>query len=106
MEGLQRGGLIASKERRTIVLLHVQGGELEPRESVFKVAPDPLDRVQLGAVRRQEDQAHVGWEHEPLGRMCAAVVQHQEIEAVRKGVVKLTRFKAMTRHAGGQPRWA
>ena len=53
-EGLQRSGLIPPEERRNIVLLHVQRGELEPCESVFEVAPDPFDGVQLGAVRRQE----------------------------------------------------
>jgi hypothetical protein len=51
----------------------------------LKVAPDPRERVQLGTVRRQEDQAQVGWERKPLGRMRATIVQHQEIEALRKG---------------------
>jgi hypothetical protein len=84
-EGLPRGGLIPPEERRNIVLLYIQSGKLEPRERVFQVAPDPLERVQLGAVRRQEHQAHVGWEREPLGGMRATIVHHQEIEAVGKG---------------------
>jgi hypothetical protein len=84
-EGLQRGGLIPTEERRDRVLLHVQHGEVEPRECVFEVSPDALNRVQLGTVGRQADQAHVGWAREPLGGMRATIVQHQEIEAVRKG---------------------
>ncbi len=84
-EGLQRGGLIPPKERRQIVLLRVQSGEVEPRERVFQVTPDPLDGVQLGAVRRQGYQAHVGWGRKPLGGMRATIIQQQEIEAVRKG---------------------
>jgi hypothetical protein len=83
-EGLQRGGLILTEERRDRVLLHVQIEEVEPRECVFEVSPDALNRVQLGTVGRQEDQAHVGWEREPMGGMRATIVQHQEIEAVRK----------------------
>jgi hypothetical protein len=84
-EGVQRGGLIPPEARRNIVLLPVQSGELEPRERVFQVAPDPLARVQRGAVRRQAYQAHVGWEREPLGGMRTAMVPQQEIEAVSKG---------------------
>jgi hypothetical protein len=84
-EGLQRGGLLPLEERRDLVLLHVQSGNVEPRECVFKVVPDPLARVQLGTVRWQEDQAHMGWEREPLGGTRATMVQHQEIEAVRNG---------------------
>ena len=83
-EGVQRSGLIRPEERRKIILLHVYSGELEPRHSVFKVVPDPLNGVEL-AVRRQGYQAHVGWEREPLGGMGATIVHHQEIEAVRKG---------------------
>ena len=84
-EGLQRGGRRPLEERRERVLLPVQCGKLEPRECVFQVAPDPLDRVQLGTVWRHEDQAHVGWERKPLGRMRATMVQPQEIAAVREG---------------------
>jgi hypothetical protein len=58
---------------------------LEPRERVFEVAPDPLNGVQLGTIGRQEDQAHVGREGEPLGCMRAAIVQQPEIQAVGEG---------------------
>jgi hypothetical protein len=84
-EGLPRGGRLPLEERRERVLLHVQCGKLEPRECVFKVAPDPLDRVQLGTVWRQGSPAPVGGERKPLGRVRATIVQHQEIAAVRKG---------------------
>jgi hypothetical protein len=84
-ERLQRGSLIPLEERGEVVLLHIQGGKLEPCEPIFQIAPDALYGVQLGAIRRQEDQAHVGGEREPLGGMRAAIVQEQEVEAVRKG---------------------
>jgi hypothetical protein len=85
-ERLQRGGLIPLEERREIVLWHLQSGKLEPGQRVFDVAPDALNRVQLWAIRRQEYQAYVLRQREPLGRMGPTVVQEQEIEAVGKGL--------------------
>jgi hypothetical protein len=84
-EGLQRGGLIALQERGHIVLLHVQVGKLEPGERVFAISPDPLNGVQLRTIGRQEDEAHVGREGELSGGMRAAVVEEQEMQAVREG---------------------
>jgi hypothetical protein len=65
-------------------LLGLQIPELLPSEVVFQVAPPPLDRVQLRTVGREEHEAHVGWEGEPLGRMGPTVVHEQEVQAVGK----------------------
>jgi hypothetical protein len=85
-EGLQGGGLIGSEARGQRVWLHVQIRAVEPRQRVFEVAPDPFKGIQLGTVGWQEHEAYVGWKGEPLGRMGPAVVQEQEIQAVREGL--------------------
>jgi hypothetical protein len=83
-EGLQGDRLIPPEEMGNVVLLHIQIGELEPRQRVFEVAPDPLNRVQLGAVGGQEHEAHVSREQEPLSGMRPTIVEEQEIQAVRE----------------------
>ena len=83
-ESLQGDRLIPSEEISDVVLLHIQMGESEPRQRIFAVAPDPLDRVQLGTVGGQEYETHVSREHEPLSGMRATIVKEQEIQAVRE----------------------
>ena len=83
-EGLQRRRFIGPEERGYIVLLGLQRREVKPGERVFEVSPDPLNRVQLWAIGRQEHEAPVGREGEPLGGVGPAVVQEQEIQAVRE----------------------
>jgi hypothetical protein len=84
-EGSQRGCRIGPEKMGNVVLLPIQSGKLEPRQRVFEVSPDPLNRVQLWAIGRQEHEAHVGQEDEPRGRVGPAVVQKPEIQAVREG---------------------
>jgi hypothetical protein len=85
-ERLSRGGPIPLAERHEIVLLHIQSGELEPRQGIFEVAPDPFNRVQLWTVGRHEHEAYVGRKGAWLGRMGSTVVQESEVEAVREGL--------------------
>ena len=85
-EGLQRGGRIPPEERRDRVLWRIQMGKLEPSQRVFEVAPNPLDRVQLGTIRRQEHETHMGRERQRLARMRPPGVQEQEMQAVREGL--------------------
>jgi hypothetical protein len=85
-ESVQRRRLIGPEEHRHIVLLPLKGREVEPGERIFEVTPDPLNGVQLRTIGRQEHEAHVGREGEPLGGMGPAVIQEQEIEAVREGL--------------------
>src|SRR3954464_9219119 len=54
---------------------------LEPavREEAFaQVEPDALDRVQLGAVRRQRNRSDVGGDDEVLGAMPSGLVHDQQ----------------------------
>ena len=51
-EGLPRGRLIGSQTRGEMVLWRLQMRDLEPCYRVLEIAPDALDRVQLGAVGR------------------------------------------------------
>jgi hypothetical protein len=85
-EGGQRGGLIPPEERRDLVLWRLQSGALQPRQRVFAVAPAPLDRVQLGAIRWPAHETHVGRQRQLLARMRPTVVQEQKIQAVRAGL--------------------
>jgi hypothetical protein len=83
-ESLQGDRLVPSEEMGDVVLLHIQIGELEPRQRIFEVAPDPLDGVQLGTVGEQAHETHVSREQEPLSGMRATIVEEQEIQAVRE----------------------
>jgi hypothetical protein len=65
-----------------MLLVSIQSRELEPRQGVFEVPPDPFNGAQLRAVGGQEHQAHVLREGEPLSRMGPTIVQQQEIQAV------------------------
>ena len=85
-EGLQYGHPIGPQELGSIILLPIQMRELEPGERIFEVTPDPLNRVQLGTIGRQEYQVHVFRQGEPLGCMRPAVIQEQEIQAVAEGL--------------------
>jgi hypothetical protein len=83
-ESLQGGCLVASEELGDVVLWRIQIGEVEPRQRIFAVAPDSLKGVQLGTVGGQEHETYVRGEHEPLSRMRTAIVEEEEIQAVRE----------------------
>jgi hypothetical protein len=85
-EGLSGGRFIALEEEVQLILLGLELGEWPPGHGVFQVAPDPLDRVQLGAIRGQEEQTDVFREGELGGGVRPTVVQHEAIEAVGEGV--------------------
>jgi hypothetical protein len=83
-ERLQGDRLRASEEMGDVVLWHIQIGALEPRQRIFAVAPNPLDRVQLGTVGGQEHETHVSREDEPRSGMRATIVEEPEMQAVRE----------------------
>jgi len=80
-EGLEGVGRIGPQEGTQAILLDIEIGELLPRQIILHVTPDPLDRAQLWAIRRPEDQLYVLWQGESLGRMGPPVVQYEEIQA-------------------------
>jgi hypothetical protein len=59
---------------------------VQPREVVFQVAPQALDRVQLWTLWWQPGVPHIVRPLKPLGGMCAAVISEQDVEAVGKCV--------------------
>jgi hypothetical protein len=65
-----------------VILLRIQMGKLPPRQHVFEVAPNALDRVQLGTIGRQPDRADIRRQNEPLGRVGTAVIQEQDVQAI------------------------
>ena len=85
-EGLKSGSFIALEEAGQIILLGIEISELQPGHVVLQVAPDPLDRVQLGAIRGQKEQADVLRQGELGGGVRPTVVQQEDIEAVGEGL--------------------
>ena len=53
-EGLQRRCLIGPEELGHLALLCLEIGELEPRQRIFEIPPDPFNWIQLRAVGGQE----------------------------------------------------
>lgn len=85
-EGWEGVGRIGPQEGTQVILLGLESGELWPRHLSLHVTPDPLDRAQLGAVGRQEDQLDVLWPSELVGCMGSTVIQSEAIEARRQGL--------------------
>jgi hypothetical protein len=85
-EGLQGGRLIGLEEVAEVILLGIEIGELPPGHVVLEVTPEPLNRVQLRAIRRQEEQPYVLRQGKPLGRMCPTIVQQEDIQAGGEGL--------------------
>jgi hypothetical protein len=84
-EDLPRRRLIGSEARGDRLLWCFQSREVEPGERVLEVAPDPLHRVQLWTLGRQEHETHVRREDRPLGGVRRTVVQEQEVWTVWDG---------------------
>jgi hypothetical protein len=85
-KGLKGGRLIGLEEVAEVILLGLEIGELLPGHIVLQVVSDPLNRVQLRTIRRQEEQPYVLRQGEPLRRMCPTIVQQEDIQAVGKGL--------------------
>jgi len=85
-ERLKGSHFIGPEEVAEVMLLGIEIGELLPGHVVLQVTPDPLNGVQCRAIGRQEHQAHVRWEDEPLGRVGPTVVQQEDIQAVGEGL--------------------
>ena len=89
-ERLEGRRFISLEEVVKVILLGIEIGELLPGHLILQVTPDPLNGVQCRAIGRQEHQAHVRREDEPLGRMGPAVVQQEDIQGIgedlREGV--------------------
>jgi hypothetical protein len=54
-EGLKGGRVIPPEEEAQIILVSIEIRELQPGQGILQVTPDPLDRVQLGAIWGQEE---------------------------------------------------
>jgi hypothetical protein len=85
-EGLQGGRFIAPEEGAEIILLGLESGERLPGHVVLQVAPDPLDRVQRGAIRGPEESTHVLREGELGGGVRPPIVQQEDMQALREGL--------------------
>jgi hypothetical protein len=84
--GLNGGSLRALEGEAQILLVGSELGALQPGHVVLHVAPDPLERVPLGAIRGQEEQTYVPRESELRGGVRPTVVQHEQLAAVGEGL--------------------
>jgi hypothetical protein len=77
-ERLQDGSVIALEEEVQISLSGIEIGELQLGHVVLQVAPDPLDRVQLGAIQGRKSRrtfaGSVSW-----GEVCAPLLSNTRI---------------------------
>jgi hypothetical protein len=85
-ESLQGSRFIGPEKMAEVILMGIEIGEWLPGHLVLQVTPDPRNGVQFRAIGRQEHQAHVRREEEPLGRMGPTVVPQEEIQAVGEGL--------------------
>jgi hypothetical protein len=85
-ERLQGGRFITLEQKGQVMLLGLKVGELQPGYVILQVAPDPLDRVQLGAVGGQKEQTYILWQGQLGGGVRPTVVHHEDIQAVGEGL--------------------
>ena len=55
----------------------------EPGQRILEVTPEPLNRVEFWAIRRQEHEAYIRREGELLGGMRPPIIQEHDMQAVR-----------------------
>jgi hypothetical protein len=77
---------IALQEVVERILLGIKIGALLPGQRVLQVAPDPLDRMQLRAIGRPEDQAYVLWKRARQGLLRATVIPQEDMQTLREGL--------------------
>ncbi len=83
-EGFERGRIIGPYQAAYILLLCIAVGEQLPSQIVLQVAPDPLHRVQLRTIGWEPQRADILWPLDAVGGVRPAVIQEQDVEAVRK----------------------
>jgi hypothetical protein len=66
-EGWSGGRFIGLQEAGPMIRLGLEIGERQPGPAVLQVAPDPLDWVERGGVRRQAKQTDMFREAKPGG---------------------------------------
>ena len=80
--------------------MRLQGGEApsDPRlhdsNAVFQVLPEPLDGVQLRAIRGQPHEDDVLRYRHALGHVCRGLVQQDAVETLRIALAKLVKKDA------------
>jgi hypothetical protein len=85
-EGWQGSRFIAPEEEAAIILLGIERGDLRPGQVGRQVAPDPLDRVPLGALRGLAESTHVLREGELGGGVRPPMVPQEDMQAIREGL--------------------
>ena len=81
----------------------LQGGDAPsaPRirdiNAAFQVLPQPLDRVQLRAVRGQPPEDDVLWDRHTLGHVRRGLVQQNDVQTLCIGLTKLAKKDAEAR---------
>jgi hypothetical protein len=83
-ERLEGGGLRGLQEVTDVGLWSLQSGELQPGQPILEVTPEPLQRVQCWALRRQAHEADLRREGALRGRMRPTIIQEQDLQTGRE----------------------
>jgi hypothetical protein len=81
-EGLKCRRVIGLEQLTNGFQLGSQIRELFPGHFIFEITPDPLNRVQLRAIRRQPHTAEIVRPAEALRGVSTTIIQEEEIQAV------------------------
>jgi hypothetical protein len=82
----QGGRVIGLQQVPDIELWRLKIEALLPGHIVLQVPPDPLNRVPFGTIRREPYGPDILGPLNPLGGVGSAVIQQQDVQAVRKGL--------------------
>ena len=101
----RRGGVALHQARH----MRLQGGEapsdacLHNLKAAFAILPEPLDRVQLRAVRGQPHEDDVVGDRHALGHVRRGLVQPDDVETLRIGLTNLVKQDSEARGVQAGP---
>ena len=88
-QGVNRGLRIVPDHGCHLVFQRIDGGRQDPGQVGFHGFPQPLERSELRALGRQEQADDIGRDQQRLGLMATAILPHQQIQGVLRGLSQL-----------------
>jgi hypothetical protein len=81
-QGVNRGRRIVPDNGFHLVCQFIDCCRQDPGQLGFHSLPQPLDRIELWALGRQEEADHMGRDHQCFGLMATSIIHHHNIEGV------------------------
>jgi hypothetical protein len=81
-KGVKRGLRIVPDNGFYKVFQLIDCGRQNPGQLGFHGFPQPLDRIELWAIGRQEQTDNIGRDHQRFGLMATPIIHHHNIQAV------------------------